>query len=221
MNYVKLILVLIVQLSLIRQQARTAEIKTFRCDTTEKVNDTLAGVKRMTINKDRIYIICQHKIISFRIPTVLTNRYGSRYFVSGPVLEQQAEEVEPKGSNRSVGNVMLYDSSETLEILHSGLRELSARRLDFDGAVPGKRTEKQWKLNASLPFNYRRVFDGNKDDYATMNFIYVFVASLSDMRTLYLEYLTNYISVGVIGSKDGTEVTAYGGARLYNIDYGK
>lgn len=219
--HVKLILVLVAQLMLLRRQVQAAEYRSFRCEQPDKINETLAGVKQMTIHGDRIYMIFKHKVVNFLIPISFIGHDGRRYFVNGPVWEQQADYVEPDASNRSLGYLQLYDSSETMEIIHTADRNLSVTPLDFSGAIP-KRSEKLWELNESLPFDYRRFFDGKKDDYMRTMFLYIFVSKPPEMKTLFFEYLkNNTLSIGVANNQLSSDMDSSSGQRPYHIDYGK
>lgn len=224
MNYVNLIFVLIVQLNLIRQQAAT-EVKSFRCDTPAKVVEIMKDkVKRMTISQGRVFMIYQHKIISFRIPIEFIAKNNIHYRMSGPILEHQVKEVELNGGNsseRSVGNLVHLDRSETFEIVHLGEDDLRMRKLNFDGDVPGKRGKELAKLK--LPFDkHSMFFETAKRSYANLNFLYIFLAGTPKMRNLFLEYAPKTIYVGQIDVVEPMNTQSEGTESLsYNVDYGK
>ena len=125
---------------------------------------------------------------SFGIPVVFTNQKGVFYYLSSPVLEQKAEEITSSGAGRPVGNLVHFDISETLEIVHMGKDRLQVRRLDFEGDSPGKRAEEL--MNLTMPVeDYNSCFKtGSGDNYAYLVFMYVFLAESGGMRKLFFEY---------------------------------
>lgn len=215
MNYLNLVFVLIVQLNLIRQQLRAADIRPFRCDSKETVNWILSEkAKRMTTSQGRIFLIYQHKILSFRFPFFFMNNGSLLHYVSSPIFEQDANEADSNDTGlRPVGSLVNVDKSETFEIVLKGETELQVRRLDFSG-TPGKRTTEVSKL----PFdNYERYLNTAQDLFANLQFLFVSLSEKTGEK-LFFEYESKSLFFGHI---DGDNTQGESISLPYAVDYGK
>ena len=230
MKHLNLIFVLILQLNLVRQQLRAVEMKPFHCNTTEKANELLnEKAKRVTTNQGWVYMIYQHKIISFRIPIFFLNRDSRLYHLSSPIFELETEDIDTSNSNNSsdsnnsthhalrpVGSMVVYGRSETFDILLNETGDLVVRELDFKNGALGNKTEEEL---SELPiYDNGRFLNTAQSSFERLKFLFIFLDNTTVGGDMFFEYEGSTLYSGYM---KGTYPQGQFSTVPFDLDYGK